>query len=152
MKIFKIVFFTYLLKSTPIWSSEITLQCEPAVGKRVVFKENEFKILDDGMSGSNAFFYIVEKHKKEPVIKIRWDDSSKFDDIKKNLNLNNKLNGLEELTLLRKDKYYYQAIEMTSLKTLIYDIYLDRKIVMTTLNGFDIGMNPAKTMLYMRCK
>lgn len=140
------------LSSLSFAQSEYTLQCEPAIGKRVVFKDNEFKIVDDSVSGSNAFFYIVEKPKKEPVIKLRWDDSSQFDDIKKHLKLNNKLNSFSELVFLVKAPNYYQAIEMTALKTIIYDIYLDKKIVMTTLNGFDIAMNPAKTMLYMRCK
>lgn len=152
MKLFTLALVTYFLQIQPILSSELTLQCEKAIGKKVMFKDNEFKLVDDAVSGSRAFFYIIEKTKKEPEIKLRWDDSSHFDDIKKQLNLNNKINSFSELVFLVKGPNYYQAMEMTSLKTIIYDIYLDKKIVMTTFNGFDLGLNPAKTILYMRCK
>lgn len=152
MKIFTQVLVTFFLQTQLVWSSELTLQCESAIGKRVVFKDNEFKLVDDAVSGSSAFFYIVEKSKKEPVIKLRWDDSSHFDDIKKQQRENNKAKSFSELVFLVKGPNYYQAMEMTSLKTIIYDIYLDKKIVMTTFNGFDLGLNPAKTILYMRCK
>lgn len=152
MKIFTLVLVTFFLQTQLVWSSELTLQCESAIGKRVVFKDNEFKLVDDAVSGSSAFFYIVEKSKKEPVIKLRWDDSSHFDDIKKQQRENNKAKSFSELVFLVKAPNYYQAMEITSLKTIIYDIYLDKKIVMTTFNGFDLGLNPAKTILYMRCK